>query len=173
MTPSFRRIVTGRNAAGRSVVASDTAIPLNEIGLAEFWRTAESPAPLDADSEIDPAAPRLEPPVQGTIFRCFALPPEEPGLSREEADRRMAEAFARMGGSHCRVDTRRHPMMHTTRTIDYVMLLTGQVSLLLDEGEEVPLRPFDVVVQRATNHTWINTGPGPATLMSLLGARRS
>jgi len=168
MPPSFRRIVTGRNAVGRSVVASDTAIPLNDIGLAEFWQTAESPARIDADGAIDPAAPRLEPPPQGTIFRCFALPPEEPGLTREEAERRMADVFARMGGGHCRVDTRRHPMMHTTRSIDYVMLLSGRVSLLLDEGEEVPLKPFDVVVQRGTNHSWINRGKEPALLMAVL-----
>jgi hypothetical protein len=62
-------------------------------------------------------------------------------------------------------------MMHTTSTIDYVVVLRGHVTLLLDEAE-VPLSPFDVVVQRGTNHYWLNPGPGPALLMGvLLGAR--
>ena len=59
-------------------------------------------------------------------------------------------------------------MMHKTRTIDYVMVLTGGVSLLLDHGDELPLAPFDVVVQRGTNHSWINRGREPALLMAVL-----
>ena len=58
-------------------------------------------------------------------------------------------------------------MMHTTSTIDYVVVLKGGVALLLDEGE-VALNPFDVVVQRGTNHYWINSGPEPALLMGVL-----
>ena len=58
-------------------------------------------------------------------------------------------------------------MMHTTTTIDYVVLLRGEVTLLLDEAE-VPLRPFNVVVQRGTNHYWINPHSEPALLMGVL-----
>jgi hypothetical protein len=168
MISSFRRIVTGRTAEGRSIVAADTVVPVSPVGLADFWETADSPAPLAAAGDIDPAAPHLEPPPRGTLFRCFAIPPEEPGLDAAAAQRRAADAFARMQGSHCRVDTARHPMMHTTRTIDYVMVLSGAVSLLLDEGEELALAPFDVVVQRSTNHYWINRGREPAVLMAVL-----
>ena len=59
-------------------------------------------------------------------------------------------------------------MMHTTASIDYVVLLRGQVSLLLDEGDEIKLEPFDVVIQRATNHYWINHGDEAALLMAVL-----
>ena len=59
-------------------------------------------------------------------------------------------------------------MMHTTESIDYVVLLSGEVSLLLDEGDELRLKPFDVVVQRAANHYWINRGDEPALLMGVL-----
>ena len=59
-------------------------------------------------------------------------------------------------------------MMHTTSSIDYVVLLRGEVSLLLDDGEELALRPFDVVIQRATNHYWINRSEEPALLMGVL-----
>jgi uncharacterized cupin superfamily protein len=64
-------------------------------------------------------------------------------------------------------------MMHTTATIDYIVLLSGEISLLLDEGEPIKLKPFDAVVQRATNHSWVNTGHEPALLMCVMvGTRR-
>jgi len=57
--------------------------------------------------------------------------------------------------------------MHTTRTVDYVILLSGRVTLLLDKGE-VELKPFDVVVQRGTNHGWVNRGTEPALFAAVL-----
>ena len=67
----------------------------------------------------------------------------------------------------CRTDTTRHPGMHKTRTIDYVVLLSGEVTMLLDKGE-VDLKPFDVVVQRGTSHAWVNKGKEPALLAAVL-----
>ena len=72
-----------------------------------------------------------------------------------------------MGAAHERVDTSRHPAMHKTKTIDYIILLKGDVTLLLDE-DEVRLKPFDVVVQRGTNHAWVNNGNEPALLIAVL-----
>ena len=66
-----------------------------------------------------------------------------------------------MGAAHERVDTSRHPAMHKTKTIDYIILLSGDVTLLLDE-DEVRLKPFNVVVQRGTNHAWVNNGKEPS-----------
>ena len=66
-----------------------------------------------------------------------------------------------------RVDTTRHPAMHKTKTIDYIILLDGDVTLLLDE-DEVRLKPFNVVVQRGTNHAWVNNGDEPALLIAVL-----
>ncbi len=78
-----------------------------------------------------------------------------------------ADAFEKIGAAHHRVDTTRHPAMHKTETIDYIILLKGDVTLLLDE-EEVKLEPFDVVVQRGTNHAWVNNGNEPALLIAVL-----
>ena len=78
-----------------------------------------------------------------------------------------AEAFKKIGAEHERVDTTRHPTMHKTKTIDYIILLDGNVTLLLDE-DEVSLKPFDVVVQRGTNHAWINNGTEPALFIAVL-----
>jgi quercetin dioxygenase-like cupin family protein len=65
------------------------------------------------------------------------------------------------------VDTRKHPAMHKTETIDYIILLKGDVTLILD-NDEVNLKPFDVVVQRGTNHAWVNNGDEPALLTAVL-----
>ena len=75
--------------------------------------------------------------------------------------------FEKMGASHERVDTSRHPAMHKTKTIDYIILLKGDVTLLVDK-DEVRLKPFDVVVQRGTNHAWVNNGSEPAILIAVL-----
>ena len=65
------------------------------------------------------------------------------------------------------MDTRKHPAMHKTETIDYIILLKGDVTLILD-NDEVNLKPFDVVVQRGTNHAWVNNGDEPALLIAVL-----
>ena len=66
-----------------------------------------------------------------------------------------------------RIDTSKHPAMHKTETIDYIILLKGDVTLILDE-EEIDMKPFDVVVQRGTNHAWVNNGTEPALLIAVL-----
>jgi hypothetical protein len=67
---------------------------------------------------------KLEPPPGGSIFRFAAIPPEDPKVSREQRERQTAKPFAQMDAAHCRSDTSRHPGMHKTRTIDYVVLLS-------------------------------------------------
>jgi hypothetical protein len=167
MFPAFRRITTKRSEDGRSVLAEDIAVEINEIGLADFWSTNAMPARCDEFYAFGTAQARLEPPPRGTIFRYFVIPPQG-DISTESYKRSVKAVFAAMQGSHCQVDTRRHPAMHTTRTLDYVVLLRGEVSLLLDEGEEIPVRPLDVVIQRGTNHYWINRGSEPALFMGVL-----
>jgi len=171
MLKELRRIVTGIDSNGKSYVDIDG--PPGRIrehaagGAAEFWMTDATPA--DNLVKGDPAArpARLEPPAGGSVFRYFLLGPENKAISTAELERMAAERFAAMGASHCRVDTSRHPSMHTTRTVDYIILLSGRVTLLLDKGE-VELKPFDVVVQRGTNHGWVNRGTEPALLAGIL-----
>jgi naringenin degradation protein FdeH len=166
MAPGYRCVVTGRDAAGKSVIVRDTAVATAALGIADFWKTNTSPASL-ADDWMPSGPVLLEAPPGGTIFRFFEIPPQGPSLAVAQADQAAAEAFAAAGASQCRVDTRRHPMMHTTTTIDYVVVLRGRVTLLLDEGE-VALAPFDVVVQRGTNHYWLNKESEPALLLGVL-----
>jgi mannose-6-phosphate isomerase-like protein (cupin superfamily) len=169
---NLRRVVTGIDATGKSCVAIDgppaTIREGDGRGAAEFWITDATPA----DNRVagDPAAerpPRLEPPAGGSAIRYFMVAPENKALSLAELEAQSAARFAAMGAAHCRVDTSRHPSMHTTRTVDYIVVLSGRVTLLLDKGE-VELKPFDVVVQRGTNHGWVNRGSEPALMAAIL-----
>jgi hypothetical protein len=162
-----RRIITGLNTSGKSVIVQDSEVPRGPYGGADFWQTASTPAALTADGDPHARPPRLEPPPQGTLFRFFEIPPEDPNIPRHLLEQHIAELFASTGASHCRVDTTRHPLMHTTQTIDYVVLLRGEVTLLMDEGDVVH-KPFDVVIQRGTNHSWVNRGKEPALLAAVL-----
>src|SRR5579872_2918352 len=147
MAPQFRRIVTGQDAEGKSVVVIDG--PATPFGA--FWQTQGAPADNSTSGDAAQSVHTLEPPASGSIFRYAVIPPEDPNTSREEREAAIAKAFAEMGAEHCRPDTSRDPGMHKTRTVDYVVLLAGELTLVLDRGE-VKLRPFDVVVQRGTNH---------------------
>tara|TARA_B100000686_G_scaffold3443_1_gene3624 strand:+ start:505 stop:1038 length:534 start_codon:yes stop_codon:yes gene_type:complete len=167
----FRRIVTGHNDQGKSIITIDGP-PARSIGeevggLFEIWNTdGKKINTLDevdrADSDII-----LSPPSGGTKFRYFQIMPTPEGVSRDVLDKMAEEAFEKVGAKHHLVDTTKHPAMHKTATIDYIILLKGDVSLLLDE-DEVRLKPFDVVVQRGTNHAWVNHGTEPAVLIAVL-----
>jgi mannose-6-phosphate isomerase-like protein (cupin superfamily) len=163
MAPQFRRIVTGHDAEGKSVVVIDG--PATAFGA--FWQTEGAPADNRSAKDAAQAVDMLEPAPSGSIFRYAVIAPEDPGISREQREAATAKMFAQMHAEHCRPDTARDPGMHKTKTVDYVILLSGEVTLLLDHGE-VKLKPFDVVVQRGTNHAWINKGKEPAIIAAVL-----
>jgi hypothetical protein len=163
MAPQFRRIVTGHDAEGKSVVVIDG--PPSAFGA--FWQTEGTPADNRTTADAAQAVRTLEPPPAGSIFRYASIPPEDPNVPAKEREAAIARMFAQMEAEDCRPDTSRHPGMHKTRTVDYVILLAGEVTLLLDRGE-VDLKPFDVVVQRGTNHAWVNKGKEPALIAAVL-----
>lgn len=172
-----RRIVTGHDAHGCSIVISD-AVPENVVpnpsdpdrGHINFWKTERSPANNadDADPMAGPPCP-LPPPKGGTMFRFFQIAPEknEADLSKEERDARMAAMFEAAGAGEARIPMARHASMHRTDSVDYIVLLKGEVTALLDVGE-VAMKPFDVMIQRGTNHGWVNYGEEPALLVAVL-----
>jgi hypothetical protein len=165
-----RRVVTANDAAGRSFVLSDASTPhvLSTgpgRGLMDLWAsTPDGPTRDGDDGVIEPI--RLEPPAQGTVLRFFQVAPAS-AQNSAEAESLAAAAFAAMGASHVRVNTARHPGMHLSHTLDYVVVLKGELKLLLDEGE-VLLKPYDVVIQRATNHAWVNLTDEPALCAAVL-----
>ncbi|HVN29381.1 MAG TPA: cupin domain-containing protein [Candidatus Binataceae bacterium] len=165
-----RRIVTGFDETGKSMVAIDgppgSIVGANGAGIAEVWVT-DGIADNSIRGDLAKRPVILEPPDGGSVCRFFAVDPEVTGLSAKEMEEGAAAAFKAIGGEHCRPDTTRAPGMHTTRTIDYVVLLEGEITLILETGE-VTLKPYDVVVQRGTNHAWANRGKKRALLMAVL-----
>ena len=167
----MRRIITGHNQEGKSVITIDGP-PARSIGedvggLFEIWNTDGNL--IDTTDSIDRADTDivLSPPENGSKFRYFQINPTPEGVPMEMMQEIAADAFEKIGAAHHRVDTSKHPAMHKTDTIDYIILLKGDVTLILDE-EEVTLEPHDVVVQRGTNHAWVNNGDEPALLIAVL-----
>ena len=167
----MRRIVTGHNEDGRSIITIDGP-PARSIGedvggLFELWNTDGNI--IDTKDNLDRADQDiiLSPPTGGTKFRYFQINPTPEGIPIEIMQEITADAFEKIGAGHHRIDTSKHPAMHKTETIDYIILLKGDVTLILDE-DEVTLKPHDVVVQRGTNHAWVNNGDEPALLIAVL-----
>jgi len=159
MARPVRRIVTGHRADGRSTVLMDSAAPnvkQRRAGNAStlLWVTQECPADISGVADRAAADVAVPPPPCGSIFRVAEFPPHTGGEVREHAT--VLRDFG-IGADVARGHPPRHPAIHRTRTIDYVIVLEGEIDLLLDDGE-VRLAAGDVVVQRGTNHAWINRG---------------
>ncbi|MGH1368110.1 MAG: cupin domain-containing protein [Maritimibacter sp.] len=164
VSKNVRRVVTGHDETGKAIVLNDgtppTVIrPAHQPGLAfhELWHTDKSPAPITA-TEPEPTARYTEtaPLPNGTIIRMVDIPPEGP--DGPEFDKETARAlFEQVGLAENAEHTipGRHPLMHRTESIDYGVVLEGQIVLLLDDSEVV-LEQGDMVVQRGTIHAWTN-----------------
>ncbi len=174
MFDTLRRVVTGHNAQGNSIIEIDggpaTQLEANGSGLFEIWQTkfaaTENQGP--ANDTLAGTDPQLHPAPGCTKLRWFAVPPENADASAEDLEAAAAFGFEVVGAKHARVDTSRHPMMHKTDSVDYIIVITGEVDMLVDEGEVTSLKPGDVVVQRGTNHAWVNKGSEPALLVAVL-----
>ena len=164
MTTPFRRIVTGHNAAGEAVIVSDAAPervkkigPLGPV-FYEIWNTQETPARVDRDSgEPAEAGLILPPPKGGTRIRVLDIPPETAEMHVQDADA-AREHFAAIGAADASTSAKTdqpHPFMHRTESIDYGIVLDGELVLIMDKGETV-VKTGDIVVQRGTNHAWAN-----------------
>jgi quercetin dioxygenase-like cupin family protein len=168
---SLRRIVTADDEGGRSGVLIDggaaKVLAMDEAGLAEIWTAAAGDLLAGAD-RLSTEDVRLEPASGAVKVRWFTVTPENAALSAAEKEASAAMAFAAAGAAHARVDTARHPMMHKTETLDVIILVKGSVDLILDNGEARSLKPGDVVIQRATNHAWVNRGAETALLVAVL-----
>jgi hypothetical protein len=169
---AMRRVVTGDDADGKSIVILDggpsaIAGDVDAGGLFEIWEDVAS-GPLDPakHGDLGNTRPVLGPRAGNVQVRWFVIPPFPEGVSKAQLDERYRQVFASMGGARHVVDQTRHPGMHETHTLDVICLLQGDVSLVL-EGAETRLKPGQVVIQRGTNHAWTAHG-GPALLLAVL-----
>jgi hypothetical protein len=176
MTHQIRRVVTGHDEKGRAVVVFDGPAPSVHINKAEqdwfsvdIWRTHEMPAKIVPKTEEPTAGPRRQmPTANGTVLRINSFPPES------EAVRAMTPAdslrvFEGLGNPKAATHGKggRHPMMHRTESVDYALVLSGEITMLLDD-EEVLLKAGDVVVQCGTNHAWSNRSQAPCLVAFIL-----
>jgi hypothetical protein len=172
---TVRRVVTGWNERGRSVVLSDGEAPnvfrspvVRGLGAAQIWAT--EPGPVSNEGAHDPAVGGADipmyPALGGTIFRVADFPPD---TAYGEAGK--ASLFADIGGTDARDGAAdngsRHFWSHKTDSIDFAVVLEGEIWLLLDE-EECLLKAGDVVVQRGTAHSWSNRSDRTCRMAFLL-----
>lgn len=170
-----QRYVTGHNAHGQAVVAQEGPAPLVAhldaipgTVFHELWVTGPTPVSVDNGPEAIAPPLRLPPPAGGTRIRIVDIPPDTPEfLARGAA--RMAAAFGEIGdvGASTVTADSPHPLMHRTETVDYGIVIEGELVLVLDTEERV-LHPGDVVIQRGTNHAWANRSGHPCRAAFIL-----
>jgi mannose-6-phosphate isomerase-like protein (cupin superfamily) len=175
---TVRRVVTGQTSTGKSVFVSDEHLEPTTLRLlpgAEFHQVwgGDEPIVLPTDG-ARPPAPRYFPPVDGFRFLFFTLGPESvttpPDLDVAAALQELGEKLPGLAEA-MEPD---NPGMHTTDTVDFDLVVSGEVWLELDDGAEVRLRPGDCVVQNGTRHRWRNRTSEPCVIaVALLGAKRS
>jgi mannose-6-phosphate isomerase-like protein (cupin superfamily) len=160
-----RRLVTGHDAGGKAIIAMDERIgPAATIAGSKFWQLWQGDsAPTFPDRGSPPPLTTYFPPVGGFRFGIVTFPPGSTE-NRDVAQRRreMAALDVALPGLF-EFHERGGRGMHTTPTIDFEVILEGDLTLELDDGLEAVLSPGDTVVQNGTRHRWINRGPVPAT----------
>jgi len=173
--PPIHRVVTGHDTDGQAIITSSGALPtVVEIAAIpgtvfhEVWCTRGSPALVDngADPSVGPLM--LPPPQQGTRIRFVDIPPDTADYLAHGGER-MQEAFAQIGdvkASTVKADSP-HPLMHRTESVDYGIVIDGEMTLVLDDSE-VLLKAGSVVVQRGTNHAWANRSGRPCRMLFVL-----
>jgi quercetin dioxygenase-like cupin family protein len=123
-----------------------------------LWVTDETPADIQGESDRAAREIGVPPPRSGTIFRIVDFPPEQGERSREAI---LGEMGVAPGGAA------RHHAMHRTRSIDYAVVLDGEIDMLLEDSE-IHLQAGDVLVQQGTDHAWVNRGAAPCRIAFVL-----
>lgn len=173
---TIRRVVTGHDAEGKARVVDDRGVePITSELMpgAAFYRLwGRDDRPAFPDDGAPRPAEAWYPPRDGSRFMINMVPPGEP-VPRPDLDTAAAldELERQMPGA---LDRAEPGGMHTTDTIDYVLVVAGEATLELDDGERTVLRAGDVVVQNGTRHAWHNHGTEPCTIVGVaVGADRT
>ena len=169
-----RRIVTGHDANGKAVFTEDGGAPSvhtnpRRVGyyLTNLWITDRTPCHVGNDPDPTSRPLTLEPPKNGTVVRIIEFGPE--GEWTQNLDGSGAkEAFGALGTSKASTYKQGgHPLMHRTETVDYALVLEGEIYAVLDEDERL-MKQGDFLVQRGTNHAWANRSGKPCKMLFVL-----
>ena len=171
MPTKFRRVVTGHDATGKAIVLMDSEAGNVNVRhgagpiMTLLWVTDATPADISGGSDTAEREIGIPPPSNGSIFRIVEFPSEKEivnDLSSEAMMKEMGLAPISPAG-----ERPRHPGMHRTATIDYAVVISGEIDMLLDDSE-VHVKAGDIVVQRGTNHAWVNRGDKPCAIAFIL-----
>lgn len=175
--PAIHRVVTGHDARGKAIVSLNgplvKVVELDAIAgtvFHEVWSTSEIPVRVDngRDPTVGPLS--LPPPQNGTRIRFVDIPPDTAEFLAHGASK-MHDAFSQIGDAKASTVAAGspHPLMHRTESVDYGVVIEGELTLVLDDSE-VHLQPGAVVVQRGTNHAWANRSGKPCRMLFVLVA---
>ena len=172
MAVAVRRVVTGKDSTGKAIALID-GVPSNvhtrpDTGVTNtlLWVTDTTPADLSDAADAGARKIGVIPPPHGTILRIIEFAPEKDITADYAARLRLMRGLnlAPEGPSR---EHPRDPGMHRTKTIDYAIVLSGEIEMLLDDTD-LHLRAGDVVVQRGTNHAWVNRSDKPCRIAFIL-----
>jgi len=170
----IRRVVTGHTPDGKATIVSDTELDVITIPGIEFYKIwGADETPTFPDDGSPPPYSTYFPPVGGFRFVIGTWPPE----SDEQPENIDLDAFLEkleeaMPGA-AKYMEKDSPGMHTTDTIDFEYIISGEIWLELDDGKEVHLKAGDTVIQNGTRHVWRNKGSKPCRMVvCLIGAHR-
>jgi hypothetical protein len=168
----IRRLVTGHDENGRSKFIMDgetkAVLEIEAMGgltSTDLWETFESPADNSGDKDNADRDVHLEPNAHGSIFRVVDFPPDSAWKDNGDG----AAAFAAMQASHAADPTSDDPGMHKTDTVDYALVLDGEIWAVMDTDERL-MKAGDALVQRGTNHAWSNRTEKDCRVMFVLSA---
>ena len=170
MTKATRRVVTGHDKDGKAIVLSDGPAPnvkVRQTGITStlLWATDESPADISGSADRAARESGVAPPKNGSILRIVDFPPvtkEAVALGQAAMHKEMGLSHGAAGGAGAR-----HAFTHRTKSIDYALVLEGEIDMLLDDSE-IHLKGGDVLIQQGTNHAWVNSGTKPCRIAFVL-----
>jgi len=165
-----RRVLTGHDAGGRSTFIADGEAPnvkemtaITGLALTDLWETGAAPASNIGLKDAAARPVHLEPPKNGTILRIVEFPPDSAWRGATDG----SAGFKAIGAGHAQDKSSADPMMHKTSTVDYIIVLKGEITAIMETGEKL-LRAGDVLVQRGTNHSWSVRGSEPCIIAAVL-----
>jgi mannose-6-phosphate isomerase-like protein (cupin superfamily) len=165
----IRRVVTGLDADNKAVVLFDSRMPLQAgpLGLqaTNLWVTNSYPLGFSFKDDTSSIPVGVSPLDNGTKFRVVEFPPLDPATESKMEPGGLKKAVGPVAPARGRPVT--HPLMHRTRSVDYAVVLSGEIDMVLDDSV-VHLKPGDTIVQQATNHAWVNHGTETCRILFVL-----
>jgi mannose-6-phosphate isomerase-like protein (cupin superfamily) len=167
---STRRIVTGHDAHGKAIALFDRPLKAKQRsagsnGMTLLWVTGEFPVDLGGSQDRAETPVGVPPSSNGTVFRIVDFAPVTAAAPAEPVDHHTI--LRSMGIDPATQGYARHANTHRTRSIDYALVLDGEIDMLLDDSE-VHVKAGDVLVQQGTNHAWVNNSGKPCRIAFIL-----